>query len=157
MSINQACDEWADTKATYRLFANKKTTQAKILAPHQQRTQERMAGEERCLVIQDTSLVDYSHHPSTEGLGPIGTSEQKMQGLVMHSALASTLQGLPLGIVSQQIWSRDETTPALTAAEQRKLPIEEKESHKWLVALRESVKHKPPNTQLITVGDAEAL
>ena len=44
VSINQACDDWADTKATYRLFANEKTTMEQILAPHQQRTKERMAG-----------------------------------------------------------------------------------------------------------------
>jgi len=155
-SINQACDDWADTKATYRLFANEKTTQAKILAPHQQRTQERMAGQARCLVIQDTTLLDYSHHPSTAGMGPIGTTQQNLQGMVMHSALVTTLQGLPLGLLSQQIWSRDETANQLTAEARRKLPIEEKESYKWLVALSESVKHKPANTHLITVGDAEA-
>lgn len=34
VSINQACDDWADTKASYRLFANKKTTAEKILEPH---------------------------------------------------------------------------------------------------------------------------
>lgn len=156
LSINQACEDWAATKATYRLFANAKTTQAKILLPHQQRTQERMAGQSRCLVIQDTSLLDYSHHPSKVGLGPIGTTQQNLQGLVMHSALVTTLQGLPLGVLSQQIWSRDETVNPLTAAEQRKVPIAEKESYKWLVALSESVRYKPANTQLITVGDAEA-
>lgn len=156
VSINQACDDWADTKATYRLFANEKTTHAKILSPHQQRTQERIAGQARCLVIQDTTLIDYSHHPSKTGMGPIGTTQQQTQGLVMHSALATTLHGLPLGLVSQQMWSRKETTNQLTAEARRQLPIEEKESYKWLVALSESVKHKPANTQLITVGDAEA-
>jgi hypothetical protein len=155
-SINQACDDWADTKATYRLFANEKTTQEKILSPHQQRTQVRMAGQTRCLVIQDTTLLDYSHHPSKVGMGPIGTTQQNLQGLVMHSALVTTLQGLPLGLVSQQLWSRDETANQLTAEARRKLPIEEKESYKWLVALSESVKHKPATTQLITIGDAEA-
>ncbi len=156
VSINQACDDWADTKATYRLFANEKTTLAKILSPHQQRTQGRMAGQARCLVIQDTTLLDYSHHPSKAGMGPIGTTEQHLQGMVMHSALATTLQGLPLGVVSQRIWSRDETAKQMTAEERRKLPIEAKESHKWLVALSETVKLKPAHTQLITVGDAEA-
>lgn len=164
VSINQACDDWAQraphTKATYRLFANAKTTHAKILAPHQQRTQERMAGQARCLVLQDTTLLDYSHHPSKVGMGPIGTTQQKLQGLVMHSALATTLQGLPLGIVSQQLWSREAAVNPLTDTtppeDPRKVPIEAKESYKWLVALSESVQHKPANTQLITVGDAEA-
>ena len=164
VSINQACDDWADTKATYRLFANAKTTHAKILAPHQQRTQERMAGQVRCLVLQDTTLLDYSHHPSKTGPrglpGPICTTQQQLQGLVMHSALATTLQGLPLGIVSQQLWAREVAVDPLTAStppeDPRKVPITAKESYKWLVALSESVQHKPANTQLISVGDAEA-
>jgi Transposase DNA-binding/Transposase Tn5 dimerisation domain len=156
MSISQACDDWADTKATYRLFANEKTTAAKILSPHQERTSERMTGQTRSLAIQDTTLLDYSHHPSKTGLGPIGTSAQKTQGLVMHSVLATSLQGLPLGILSQQIWSREATPNEMSPSERRKLPIEAKESYKWLVALRESVAHKPAHTQLITVGDSEA-
>jgi hypothetical protein len=156
VSINQACEEWADTKATYRLFANEKTRAEAIFSPHQQRTKERMAGQERCLVIQDTTLLDYSHHPSKAGLGPIGTTQQQSRGLVMHSALATTVQGLPLGVLSQRLWSRDERPKQMTADERRKLPIEAKESYKWLAALSESVAHKPAHTQLITVGDSEA-
>jgi hypothetical protein len=120
VSINQACEDWADTKATYRLFANEKTTHEKILAPHQQRTKERMAGQTRCLVIQDTTLLDYSHHPSKAGMGPIGTTEQNLRGMVMHSALALTLQGLPLGVLSQQIWSREESAKQMTPSDQRR-------------------------------------
>ena len=155
-SINQACDDWADTKATYRLFANEKTTHAKILGPHQARTKERMAGYARCLAIQDTTFLDYSHHPSKEGMGPIGTTQQELSGLVMHSTMVTKLDGLPLGVLNEQIWSRDEAPKQLTAEERRKLPIEEKESHKWLVALRASVQQKPEQTQLISVGDSEA-
>jgi hypothetical protein len=156
VSINQACNDWADTKATYRLFANKKTTAAKILAPHQARTKVRMAGYESCLAIQDSSLLDYSHHPSKQGMGPLGTTQQTLQGMVMHSVLATTVAGLPLGLLSQQSWSRDEQAKQMTADARRKLPIAEKESNKWLVALSESVKHKPEQTKLITVCDAEA-
>ncbi len=156
MSINQACDDWADTKATYRLFANEKTTHAKVLGPHVERTQERMRAYGRCLAIQDTTFLNYSHHPSKEGMGPIGTTKQGLSGMVMHSTLVTNLDGLPLGMLSEQIWSRDETPKQLTAEERRKLPIEEKESHKWLVGLRESVKQQPKQTQLITVGDSEA-
>jgi len=156
MSINQACDDWADTKATYRLFANEKTTHAKILGPHMVRTQARMGQYERCLAIQDTTFLDYTHHPGKAGMGPIGTTKQGLSGLVMHSTLVTNLDGLPLGVLSEQIWSRDETPKQLTPEERRKVPIEEKESHKWLVGLRASVQQQPKQTQLITVGDSEA-
>lgn len=156
MSINQACEDWADSKATYRLFANKKTTHGKILGPHVERTQERMGQYERCLAIQDTTFLDYTHHPNKEGMGPIGTPKQGLRGLVMHSTLVTNVDGLPLGLLSEQLWSREEAPKQMTPDERRKLPIEEKESHKWLVGLRESVKQKPDQTQLITVGDSEA-
>jgi len=156
VSINQACDDWADTKATYRLFANEKTTMAQILAPHQQRTKERMAGHEYMLAIQDSSYLDYSHHPSKRGMGPIGTTQQSLRGMVMHSVLSVTAQGLPLGLLHQSIWSRDEQSKQMTSDERRKVPIAEKESYKWLAALSETVKWQPEGTRLVTVGDSEA-
>lgn len=156
VSINQACEDWADTKATYRLFANEKTTMAQILAPHQQRTKERMTGQKFCLAIQDSSYLDYSHHPRKSGMGPIGTTQQALRGLVMHSVLATTTSGLPLGVLHQSIWARDETVKQMTSTKRHKVPIAEKESYKWLTALDETVKWQPEGTRLVTVGDSEA-
>ncbi|MEZ4860216.1 MAG: hypothetical protein R3C14_02865 [Caldilineaceae bacterium] len=44
----------------------------------------------------------------------------------------------------------------MTSQERHKVPIEEKESYKWLAALSETVKWQPEGTRLITVGDSEA-
>lgn len=156
VSINQACEDWADTKATYRLFANEKTTMEQILAPHQQRTKERMRGHKYILAIQDSSYLDYSHHPSKRGLGPIGTSQQTLNGLVMHSVLTVTTEGLPLGLLQQRIWARPETVKQMSSAERHKVPICEKESNKWLLSLSETVKWQPEGTRLVTMGDSEA-
>ena len=156
MSINQACDDWADTKATYRLFDNQKTTAEKILLPHQERTQMRMSGQPLMLAAQDTSYLDYSHHPSKAGMGPIGTEQQKLSGLVMHSSLAMTPAGLPLGILSQQIWAREQAPREMTPAELRKVPIEDKESYKWLKAIDESDQYIPAGTQCVYIGDSES-
>jgi hypothetical protein len=155
-SIPQACDDWADTKATYRLFDNPKTTAEKIRLPHQIRTKSRLSGHKIVLVVQDSSYLDYSHHPAKSGVGPIGTSQQTLTGLVMHSALAMTTTGLPLGVLSQVCWAREEEPKQMTAAERRKVPIEEKESYKWLRALNETMPLIPTGTQAVTVGDSEA-
>lgn len=156
VSINQACDDWAEAKATYRLFDNKKTTAEKILMAHQERTKERIVGQSRVLAVQDTSYLDYSHHPSKEGMGPIGTEQQQISGLVMHSTLALTTAGLPLGILSQSVWARKEEPSKMTPAERRKVPIEEKESYKWLEAFDESNRYIPLGTQAVMVGDSES-
>jgi hypothetical protein len=155
-SIPQACDDWADTKATYRLFDNKKVTAEKVLQPHFARTAGRMAGQALVLVVQDTSYLDYTHHPKTADLGPIGTEQQQLQGLVMHSALFLTVEGLPLGLGSQRIWVRAPTPKQLTPQARGALPITEKESNKWLTALVDAQELVPAGTQAVHVGDSEA-
>ena len=67
-SINAACGDWTSTKAAYRLFNNEKVTAQKILAAHFQQTVARMENHSRVFAIQDTTFLDYTHHPLTEGL-----------------------------------------------------------------------------------------
>lgn len=155
-SINQASEAWHDTKGSYRLFANKKTTSEKIFSPHQERTKARASEHDIVLAIQDTSFLDYTHHPKTEGLGPIGTEKQKIRGFVMHTTLVTTCMGLPLGLASQDIWTREEEAKKLSKTERANLPIEEKESYKWIQALENTVKTLPKETQVVTVGDSES-
>src|SRR5262245_21429028 len=110
-----------------------------------------MAAHPLVLAIQDTTFLNSTHHPATTGLGPIGGGQR---GLVMHSTLAATPHGLPLGILDQQIWARPDPPPAPKRAKQR--PIEQKESHKWLSALRETVTLTPSEIRLVTIADREA-
>jgi hypothetical protein len=72
----------------------------------------------------------------------------------MHSTFAFTAQGLPLGVLEQQIWARPEPAPSTRRAKPR--PIAEKESHKWLAALRESLTMTPSDVRLITVAESFA-
>src|SRR6266498_2977784 len=127
--INQASADWQDTKAAYAFFARERALPAEILLPHQQRTLERMAAHALILAIQDTTFLNYTHHPATSGLGLSGGGQP---GLVMHSTLAFTPQGLPLGLLDQQIWARPEPEHAAKRTKQR--PIADKESHTWLSA-----------------------
>lgn len=154
--INQACDDWADTKAAYRFFDNDKVTPERIRAPHHQRTVERIAQYKQVLAVQDTSFLNYTHHPQTEGLGAIGNKRQHQRGFGMHSTLAVTTQGLPLGLLAQAFFTRPEDEPAHRPEECRNLPIEEKESYRWLQAFAQTLTLVPPDVQVITVCDREA-
>ena len=154
--LNQACADWAATKASYRLFQNARVTVADILAPHQTQTQARLAEYALVLAVQDTTYLDYSSHPQTTGLGPIGTPQQQLRGLVQHSTLALTATGLPLGVLTQEIWARDPDAPELSNYERRNRPIAEKESYKWLTALRETVAQTPAGVTVVSVCDREA-
>jgi len=154
--INQASEDWADTKAAYRFFDNEKVTSRRILKPHQQRTVERMSKHPLVLAVQDTTFLNYSHHPKTKGTGPIGNKKQPQSGFVMHSTLALTPAGMPLGILTQAIWSRPEDKPSKTPAECHKEAIEDKESYKWLVAFRNTLALSPDKTETLTICDREA-
>jgi len=154
-SINQACGGWSATKGAYRLFKNEKTDPELILLPHQQRTRERMAAYPLVLAVQDTTLLDYTGHLVTQGVGPIGTAAQDRWGLVMHTTMAFTPDGLPLGVLSQDIWARDATVQGDSEARKSR-PIEEKESYKWITALRETAAQSPQGGKVVSVGDREA-
>ena len=108
--INEACGDWASTQAAYRLFDNASATPQAILRPHTNETVQRMAAQEGpVLVLQDTVFFSYGTHPKTKGLGPIGKSNGAGErGLIMHNALAFTVAGVPLGLLSQNIWARQE-------------------------------------------------
>lgn len=155
-SIPQGCDEWADTKATYALFKNEKVTAAKLRQPHQKRTWERVAQHECVLAVQDTTYLNYTHFEQMEGLGSIGTKAQNQRGIVMHNTLAVTPDGVPLGNMEQMLWVRSDEEQQLTDAEKKARPIEEKESYKWIKSLQAINEHRPANTQIVSVCDAES-
>ncbi len=152
-TINQASEDWADAKAAYRFFDNRKVTSEEVLSPHRLRTSERMRGYQLVLSVQDTTEIDYSHHPSTVGLGPIGNHGKDAQGLLLHTSLVFTVEGLPLGVLQQEIWAR-----AVESREtaKRHVPIEEKESYKWIRGLERVVERSPENVTVVTMGDREA-
>lgn len=154
-SINQACSTWADTKAAYRLFDNKKVEAKEVLASHQRSTAERIKKQKIVLAIQDTTYLNYTHHPKKQGIGPIGTKTQGVFGLLAHSTLAMTDEGLPLGLITQEIWPRCEKDMG-KRNKRKELSIKEKESRKWLRALDETQALVKEDSFVVTICDREA-
>jgi len=159
--INEACGDWASTQAAYRLFDNEKASPQAIREPHIASTAKRMSAVDGpVLVTQDTVFFSYGQHPKTRGLGPIGKSNSEHErGLIMHNALAFTTSGVPLGLLSQNVWARQEVPDEGYVEKILRLQctaIEEKESSKWLLALRETVERTPAGVKVITVADRES-
>ena len=155
-NLPQACQTRAKTKAAYRFFDHPETSMDALLAPHYEATRQRVAAESLVFAVQDTTFLNYSTHAGSDGLGPIGT-DPKTLGLVLHSTLAFNEAGTPLGLLDVQCWARD---AAQFGKRQRRkeLPIEEKESVKWLKSFRQlvEVQRRTPSTRLVSVGDREA-
>jgi hypothetical protein len=156
-NVPQACQTRAKTKAAYRFFDHPKTQMDVLLNPHYQATEQRLAREEVVLAVQDTTALNYSTHPATENLGPIGSQAGGIVGLWLHSTLAFSAQGTPLGLLDVQCWARDAATFG-KRHQRRERPLEEKESSKWLNSFRRiaEVQQRHPATRLVSVGDRES-
>lgn len=152
-SIPEFCGDWAATKAAYDFFANPTSGSERIILAQSQATRDRIKGQARILILQDTTSFDFSHHPQTEGVGPLENAA--CQGFFAHSSLATTPEGVPLGLLAQQTWVRDEQTTGKRHQRHQRL-IEDKESHKWLQALSDSTRELPAQTQAIVVSDRES-
>ena len=157
-SIAQACGDWAGSKAAYRFFDNERVEREALLESHRLETLARMGAHRVILAVQDSTSINYSSHPQTEGLGPIGSHPQH-QGLLLHTTLAFTPEGQCLGVIKTQLKAR----PTLRQARERKATInrkavEEKESVKWLhgfAAAKGCAEALPKRSKVVTVCDRE--
>lgn len=158
-SIAQACGCWSRTKAAYRFFDNDQIDPEALLASHAKATQLRMREHPVVLCAQDTTSLNYSTHPATEGLGPIANNRDKTIGLLLHSTLAVTPEGEPLGVMHAQILARSKRTfgRSRRSSVRNRLKISQKESQKWLNSFQacQQLAADCPDTQLVNLCDRE--
>jgi uncharacterized protein DUF4338/transposase Tn5 family protein/transposase-like protein len=156
-SIPQACQTRAEAKATYRFLEHPATSLEAVLAPHYAATLGRISREAVALAVQDTTSLNYTAHPATQKLGPIGYRLDRGIGLLLHSTLTFTREGTPLGLLDVQCWARDAGDFGKKKRRHR-VPIEQKESYKWLRSFRQvaAAQTRCPQSTLVSVGDREA-
>lgn len=151
-SIPQACGNAAETKAAYRFWDNEAVTPAGILEPHRRRTVERVGRRPLTLVIQDTAEVDLSSHPAAEELGYL--TRPYARGLLVHSLLCVSTEGVPLGLLDQFVWQRPPEQYGKRRTRSRRVTAD-KESQRWLDGLA-TVSQRLPLARVVVIGDREA-
>ena len=115
--IPLACQDWTAVKAAYRFLDNAKVNEAAILEGHFQATRTRFADTSGlALVLHDTTEFSYQREHSQA----IGKTHETMAGvdrdgrlrlhtvcgLLMHSSLVVTTDGLRLGLAAARFWTR---------------------------------------------------
>ena len=106
----------AALKAAYRLLDAPALSHAALLAPHWRQTRRAAGARPLVLLVQDTTTLDYSHHPTTSGLGPIGNGRGR--GFLVHSVLAVVPQPRQaLGLAYQEPFVRQPVPQAQARAE----------------------------------------
>ena len=127
------------------------------------------ASEGPILVLQDTTKFSFQRE-KPERIGfttSINSGKDKagrtrmhtVCGLLMHSSLAVTTDGLPLGLAAVSFWTRDKfkgTAVLKKKINPTRVPIEVKESVRWLDNLRQSSELFAAPGRCVHVGDRES-
>jgi hypothetical protein len=151
-SIPLACQDWTNTKAAYRFLDNARVSEAQILAGHFLATRDRVAATDGpILVLHDTTEFSFKRedikavgitYKGVTGANWDGTLRHYTAcGILMHSSLAVTTEGLPLGLSAAKFWTRKKfkgTNALKKKINPTRVPIEEKESIRWLENLQQS-------------------
>jgi hypothetical protein len=169
-SVPYACQDWANTKAAYRFFSNDEVSEDQIMAGHFQATRGRLAqANQKILMLHDTCEFSFQRDKDSKIglLGRPACGKDKdgrikfitVRGILMHSSLAITLDGLPLGLAAIKFWTRKQFKGC--DALKRKInptrvPIEEKESFRWLENLRQSTALTSNPRDCVHIGDRES-
>lgn len=118
----------AALKATYRLLHSEQLTPEAILAPHAAATRELAGHQAVTLLVQDTTAFDFTAHPKTRDLSPIG--DGRGRGFHLQTVLAvDPVARIPLGVLAAEFWDRRPVPQRQeTSAERAKRP---RESEVW--------------------------
>jgi len=169
-TIPLACQDWTNTKAAYRFLSNGRVDEMAILAGHFQATRERFAATDGpILVLHDTTEFSYTRE-SKQAIGvlhrPFAGKDKDGRprlhtvcGILMHSSLAVTAEGLPLGLAAIKFWTRSKfkgTNALKRKINPTRVPIEAKESVRWLENLKQSTRLLDEPSRCIHIGDRES-
>jgi hypothetical protein len=164
-TLPAACQDWAATKAAYRFFSNPRVNESIILTGHFAATKARMAAAKGpILILHDTTEFSFKRDkPDSIGKTTVLASRPyrtptTLCGLLMHSSLAITPQGKPLGLTAVKFWTRKKfkgTNALKKKVNPTRIPIEQKESVRWLENLKQSTQLANPS-RCVHIGDRES-
>lgn len=156
-NLSEMMGSQADNKAAQRFFASDAFGYEDLVAPAIAQTIDCMPEKNRVYLIQDTSHLNYDSHTATLGLGHIGSTDDKsFQGLMMHWTLALSAKAECLGVAGLKLWQRAPEPRKKSPQAHQNVPIESKESYKWIEAVDYLDGLLPKDTQAVWIGDREA-
>ena len=139
-SLRQITESEAEQKSFYRLFNNESFSETAIEKSIADRCRALSSGR-HLLCIQDTTEFNFSSKKGRikpkSGLGT--TSRDDVLGFMLHSSLVVDAHSShALGYSYIKTWERQEDAPDRHERGYQRLPIEEKESYKWIAAANQS-------------------
>ena len=156
-SIQRIAEHRAEQKGFYRFLNNSKVSEDKLIKELSVRC-GKLSKDKIVLSIQDTTEVNLSTHKNrlnkNSGIGDIADSYGI--GFLIHPSLViDATSCFPLGFSDIRIWNRPINMPDKRERDYKKLPIEEKESYKWIESSNNTKKALKEAKSIIIVQDRE--
>jgi hypothetical protein len=151
-SCTEALGSRAEVVGAYRFWNNQKVRPEKILRPHARSTARRAAKHSTVLVAQDATEINLTDHPGTKGVGYLYSNTR---GLLLHSLLAVSPEGVPLGVLRQFMWVRP-LGDLKPGDKPRYRPFEERETRYWVDGLEAAEKTLPHHPHVVVISDSES-
>ena len=142
-SIHGISVKEAEQKGTYRLLSNEKVKEDILIAAAKEKSGY-LCENRDVFAIQDTSEFNCENHCNRlqQGTGVGLTGNNKDIGFFLHGSLVLDAQTTTmLGYSDIQLWHRAEDKLDKQQRGYKNLPIEEKESNKWIKACKKSKEH----------------
>src|SRR5687767_6230518 len=98
-----------EREAAYDLLENPRFEAEAIAASIYAATLERCRGIPEVFIVIDGSALTLTDTTLSKDFGPIGSANRPARGLRVMTALAVSSDGIPLGLLEQMYWAREET------------------------------------------------
>lgn len=139
VNIRAMSDNRAEQIGYYRFLNNENVMVSELVQSAAALCQQQVEGL-HVLAISDSSEINLESqvkHLKAAGLGVVGNNQDV--GFFLHPTLVANAEtGFPLGLSTIQRWHRERERPDKHQRRYPQLPIEEKESYKWLLAAERS-------------------
>lgn len=157
-SIRQSFKSRAVQKSAYRFLNNESVTEAALIESCIDCSRKLCAGR-HLLVLNDTTEINLQHHAgrlrSDSGIGLVGNNADV--GFFAHLGLTYDIEmEQVIGFSSVNLWHRPVDKADKIERNYGQLPVEEKESHKWIQCAKESSEALKDAASVTIVGDRES-
>lgn len=154
--LQQFCKGNKETTAARRFFNNQNVSLSDQINALTRKVNCVTANE--VLLIEDGSELNYTSKQGRIQSGSLGPITNKNNiGFFLHPCLVvDTSTNIPLGFSALEIWKRDKDKGDKYERNYKNMPIEKKESWKWIECIQKSKKTLPAHIHKIVVADREA-
>ena len=135
-SIRQLSATDSDAKGFYRFLQNERVSEEDIISNLSNNCRAASKGK-YVVCIQDTSEINLSQHSKRikkdDYIGTTNASGDKGLGFFLHPSLVlDATECIPYGYANIKLWNRPLVFSSKTERKYNRLPIEQKESYKWI-------------------------